>query len=112
MATGAAEAPAELPAAGWQHGHAAAPPPPPSQQQAQQAQQASYLEYLRTCARQGRAPADEVVEMARSQQPAGGGALAASTLSLQIRQLEEQLGVAPTHAVPPPPPIPMPIAAA
>ena len=59
--------------------------------------QERYLEYLKQCLRQGRSPAEEVVEVMRQNMPtAGSGAMAAaSTLALQIRAAEEQLGLAP-----------------
>ena len=59
--------------------------------------QQRYLEYLKQCLRQGRSPAEEVVEVMRQNMPtAGSGAMAAaSTLALQIRAAEEQLGLAP-----------------
>lgn len=59
--------------------------------------QQRYLEYLKQCLRQGRSAAEEVVEVMRQNMPtAGSGAMAAaSTLALQIRAAEEQLGLAP-----------------
>ena len=47
-------------------------------------QQQSYLSYLKLCLRQGRPPAEEVVEMGRSLST-GGMVDPASTLSLQVR---------------------------
>ena len=61
---------------------------------------AAYLDYLRACQRQGREPAQEVVEMARSLAPPDGTIEAASLLSLQIRSAEEQLGILPLPAAP------------
>jgi hypothetical protein len=61
-------------------------PPPDSDGE----QRAAYLEYLRTCLRQAREPAPEVVEMGRGLVGGDG----ASLLSLQIRTAEEQLGLA------------------
>ena len=60
-------------------------------------QSAAYLEYLRQCLRQGRSAAEEVVEVMRGNmlQRGGSAAQAASTLALQIKAAEEQLGIAP-----------------
>ena len=59
------------------------------------AQRGAYLEYLRQCLRQGREPADEVVELMRGSLGAADTATAGTTLALQIRTAEEQLGIAP-----------------
>ena len=71
-------------------------PPLPTKPIVSAEPQRRYLEYLRQCVRQGRAPADEVVEMMRTgwAGTAALGAEAASTLALQIRSAEEQLGLA------------------
>ena len=54
------------------------------------ARRSAYLEYLRSCLRQQRAPAPEVVEVARAH---GDLYADASLLALQIRAAEEQLGM-------------------
>ena len=71
---------------------------PPHEQQEQQGlteRRSRYLEYLKACLRQQRTPAPEVVEVARMNlSPTEGSIEAASLISLQIRTVEEQLGIA------------------
>ena len=109
--TGSEEQPPPPPPPPPSEGAAAAPPPPPAPasdakaassaaapplsedvgaapSESTAARRTAYLEYLRSCLRQQRPPAPEVVEVARTGLQADG-----SLIALQIRSTEEQLSM-------------------